>query len=191
MNNKAELIKKAAVTVILLFVFMTTLAFGVTEDYSTENDPLVSLSYINGVLTPSYERYVDEKVKSVSVDEIVSALMENESFRDYVASVIASQSNGGPSGSASSAEFVSLSLSAGKRVTANGKCEVIVRSGKAAAFCKTAGAVKDISANKTLQNGENVITGDLIEISYAGGSGIAALQNATEVLIRGEFTIGE
>ena len=101
MNNKAELIKKAAVTVILLAVFMTTLAFGVTEDYSTENDPLVSLSYINGVLTPSYERYVDEKVKSVSVDEIVSALMENESFRDYVASVIASQSNGGPSGSAS------------------------------------------------------------------------------------------
>ncbi len=43
MNNKAELIKKAAVTVILLAVFMTTLAFGVTEDYTTENDPLVCL----------------------------------------------------------------------------------------------------------------------------------------------------
>ena len=191
MKNKAEYIKKAAVTVILLTVFMTVFAFGVTEDYSTENDPLVSLSYINGVLTPSYERYVDEKVKSVSVDEIVAALMENESFRDYVASVIASQSGGGPSGSASSAEFVSLVLSAGKKITANGKCEIIVRSGKAAAFCKSAGAVKDVSANKTLSNGENVITGDLIEISYAGGAGVAALQNSTEVLIRGDFTIGE
>ena len=191
MNKKTEFIKKAAVTVILLTVFMSTFAFGVTEDYSTENDPLISLSYINGVLTPSFEKYVDDKVKSVSVDEIVAALMVDEGFKDYVASVIASQSGGGQSGSASSAEFVSLVLSAGKRITANGKCEVIVRSGKAAAFCKTSGVVKDISADKTLTNGENVITGDLIEVSYAGGAGIAALQNGTEVLIRGEFTIGE
>lgn len=191
MNKKTEFIKKAAVTVILLTVFMSTFAFGVTEDYTTENDPLVSLSYINGVLTPTFEKYVDDKVKSVSVDEIVSALMDNENFKDYVASVIAAQTGGGQPGSASSAEFVSLVLSAGKRIIANGKCEVIVRSGKAAAFCKTSGTVKDISANKTLSNGENVIIGDLIEISYAGGAGIAALQSSTEVLIRGEFTIGE
>ena len=191
MNRKTELIKKAAVMVILLAVFMTSLAFGVSEDYTTENDPLVSLSYINGVLTPSFEKYVDEKVKSVSVDEVVAALMKNDSFKDYVASVIAAQSGGGSSGSASSAEFISLTLSAGKRVIANGKCEVILRSGKAAAFCKSAGVVKDVSANKTLSNGENVITGDLIEISYADNAGIAALQNNTEVLVRGEFTIGE
>lgn len=191
MNKNVSLIKKAAVTVILLCVFMTTFAFGVTEDYSTENDPLISLSYINGVLTPQYERYVDDKVKSVSVDEIVSALMKNDSFKDYVASVIASQSSGSTPGSAVSAEFVSLSLSAGKRITANGRCEVIVRSGRAAAFCKTSGAIKDISANKTLSNGETVIIGDLIEISYADNAGIAALQSSTEVLIRGEFTIGE
>ena len=99
MNKKTEFIKKAAVTVILLTVFMSTFAFGVTEDYSTENDPLISLSYINGVLTPSFEKYVDDKVKSVSVDEIVAALMEDEGFKDYVASVIASQSGGGQSGS--------------------------------------------------------------------------------------------
>lgn len=191
MNKNVSLIKKAAVTVILLCVFMTTFAFGVTEDYSTENDPLISLSYINGVLTPQYERYVDDKVKSVSVDEIVSALMKNDSFKDYVASVIASQSSGSTPGSAVSSEFVSLSLSAGKRITANGRCEVIVRSGRAAAFCKTSGAIKDISANKTLSNGETVIIGDLIEISYADNAGIAALQSSTEVLIRGEFTIGE
>ena len=191
MDKRFELIKKVAVTVILLCVFMTTFAFGVTEDYTTENDPLVSLSYINGVLTPAYERYVDEKVKSVSVDEIVSALMENDSFKDYVASVIASQSSGGVSGSASSAEFVTLTLSAGKKITAVGRCEIIVRSGRASAFCRTAGVVKDISANKTLSNGEAVVTGDLIEISYSDNAGVAALQNGTEVLIRGEFSIGE
>ena len=190
MKRKTELIKKAAVTVILLAIFMTSFAFGVSEEYTTENDPLVSLSYINGVLTPSLERYVDEKVKSVSVEEVVAALMKNDSFKDYVASVIAAQS-GGSSGAASSTEFVSLTLSAGKRITANGKCEVIVRSGRAAAFCKTSGVIKDVSANKTLANGENVITGDLIEISYADNAGIAALQNSTEVLIRGEFTVGE
>ena len=190
MNKKTELIKKAAIAVLLLAVFMTSFAFGVSEEYSTENDPLVSLSYINGVLTPSFEKYVDEKVKNVSVDEIAAALMKNESFKDYVASVIAAQSSGG-SGYASSGEFVTLTLAAGKRVVANGRCEIIVRSGRAAAFCKNDGAVKDVSANKTLSNGESVINGDLIEISYADNAGVAALQSSTEVLIRGEFTIGE
>lgn len=189
--KKTEIIKKAAVTVILLTVFMSVFAFGVTENYTTEDDPLVSLSYINGVLTPSFERYVDEKVKSVSVDEIVSALMKNESFKDYVASVIAAQSAGSQAGTAVSSEFVSLKLAAGKKITANGRCELIVRTGRAAAFCATAGVVKDVSANKTLNNGENVITGDLIEISYADNAGVAALQDGTEILIRGEFKIGE
>lgn len=190
MMKNAEFIKKAAVTVIFLTVIMSSLAFGVTENYTTEDDPLVSLSYINNVLVPSYKSYVDGKVKDVSADEIVSALMKDESFKNYVTSVIASMSSGTP-GAASNTEFVTIVLDAGKKITAAGKCEIIVRSGRASAFCKTAGAVKDISAGKTLKNGEAVANGDLIEITYAENAGISALQSSTEVLIRGEFTVGE
>ena len=191
MKKNTELIKKAAVTVLVMTLFLTTFAFGVTEDYSTENDPLVSLSYINGVLTPSLEKYVDDKVKSVSADEVESALMKNDSFKEYIASVIASQTHGGTSGSSASDSFITLELSAGKRVTANGRCEIIVRSGQAAAVSKTDGAVKDLSANKTLSSGDTVVPGNLIEISYSDGSGVAALRTPTEILVRGEFTIGE
>ena len=88
MKKKTEMIKKAAVAVLAIVVFMTVLASGAAEEYSTENDPLVSLSYINGVLVPGFERYVDEKVQSVSAEEIVSELMSNDEFRQYVSSVI-------------------------------------------------------------------------------------------------------
>ena len=169
MKKKTEMIKKAAVAVLVIVVFMTVLASGAAEEYSTENDPLVSLSYINGVLVPGFEHYVDEKVQSVSAEEIVSELMSNEEFRQYVSSVIASMSHDS-SGTASSSEFI---------------------TGQAAAVCPSEGAVKDLSADRTLKNGDTVITGNFIEISYADGSGIVALQTTTEILVRGEFTVGE
>lgn len=191
MKSKAEFIKKVAVTVILLTVFMTSFAFGVSENYTTENDPLVSLSYINGVLTPAFEAYVDEKVKNVSADEVAAALMNNDSFKEYVASLIASQTHGGVSGSSDGEQFKTVELAAGKKIKANGKCEVIVRKGQAAVYCRTEGAVKDISAGKTLKNGDAAVLGNLIEISYAGDSGIISLLTPTEILIRGEFIVGE
>ena len=191
MKNNTELIKKAAVTVLVMTLFLTTFAFGVTEEYSTENDPLVSLSYINGVLTPSFEKYVDDRITSVSADEVAAALMKNDSFKEYIASVIASQTHGGTSGSSASENFITLELSAGKRITANGRCEIIVRTGQAAAVCKADGAVRDLSADKTLKTGDAIIPGNLIEITYSDGSGVTALHTPTEILVRGEFTIGE
>lgn len=191
MNKRIEFVKKAAVAIFALTVFMSSFAFGVSEDYTTENDPLVSLSYINGVLTPSFEKYVDDKVKNVSVEEIVSSLMNSEEFKQYVSSVVAAQAQTGTSGSSSSAEFITLQLAAGRKIVSHGKCEIIVRSGQAAAISVTDGAVKDLSANKILSNGEAVVTGNFIEISYADGSGVAALKTTTEVLVRGDFTVGE
>lgn len=191
MKRKAEFIKKTALTVIFLAVIMSSFAFGVTENYTTENDPLVSLSYINGVLTPAFEKYVDEKVKNVSVDEIAASLMNNESFKEYIASVIAAQTHGGVSGSSASEEFMTVELAAGKKITANGKCEIIVRKGQAAAFCTSDGAVKDLSANKILSNGDGVTLGNFIEISFSGDAGILSLYTPTEILIRGEFIVGE
>ena len=191
MKSKAEFIKKILLSAVCLAILMSTFAFGVTEDYTTENDPLVSLSYINGVLTPAFEKYVDEKVKSVSVDEIASSLMNNEAFKEYIASIIASQTHGGVSGSSASEEFMTVELAAGKKITANGKCEIIVRKGQASAFCTTDGAVKDLSAGKVLSNGDGVTLGNFIEISYSGDAGIISLHTATEILIRGDFIVGE
>ena len=191
MNKKIAFVKKTAAAVIALAVFMSLLTFGASDDYSTENDPLVSLSYINGVLTPNFEKYVDDKVKNVSVEEIVSSLMNSEDFRQYVSSVVASLAQSGSSGSSSSAEFMTLQLAAGRKIISHGKCEIIVRSGQAAAVSVTDGAVKDLSSGKTLKNGDPVAIGSFIEISYADGSGIAALRTTTEVLVRGDFTVGE
>ena len=191
MNDKIQIIKKAAIALVALTVIMSLFVFGTGNEYSTEDDPLVSLSYINGVMIPSIENYVDSKIKNVSVDEIADALMQNENFRQYVASIVASSGSGTVPGSAVSQDFIKLELSAGKRVTASGKCEIIVRSGHAAVFCKTEGAVKDLSADKVLKNGDEAPVGDLIVVTYAEGAGISSVYSPTEILIRGEFTVGE
>ena len=190
MKRVSEILKKTAVAAAALALLMTTFALGASDDYSTENDPLVSLSYINGVLTPAFEKYVDDRIQNVSAEEIAAALMNNDSFKEYVASVVSSSPQGGTSVPSSSAEFIKVNLDAGKRITASGKCELIVRSGEASVFCATDGAVKDVSASKTLSNGDGVILGDYIEISYADAAGIVSLRSGTEVLVRGEFTVG-
>ncbi len=196
MKNKITTIKKAASAVFMLVLFLTFFVSATDDAYVTENDPLVSLSYIENVLTPSIKSYVDGKVSNVTADEVAQALVNDQSFKDYVSQVVKDElknysfpSSG--SGSAS-AEFQSLNLSAGQKITALGKCELILQSGAATVFGPaSSGAVKDISANKTLNAGSSLTVGNYIEISYANGSGIAVIQNGTALLIRGEYTVAE
>ncbi len=196
MKSKIETIKKAASAVMMLVLFLTFFVSATDDAYVTENDPLVSLSYIENVLTPSLKDYVDGKVVGANAEEVAAALANDQNFRDFVSNVVREElenysfpSQGGTSASAS---FYTLNLGAGQKITALGKCELILQSGACAAFGPaSSGAVKDISANRTLSSGTALTVGNYVEISYADGSGIAALRDGTSLLIRGEYSVAE
>ncbi len=194
MKNKFTLIKKTAIAALMLVIFMTYFVSATNDAYVTENDPLVSLSYIENVLTPSIKSYVDGKVTDVSAEGVAASLMESSDFRDYISGIVKEElKNYSFSGSVSgSAEFSSVTLSAGQKITALGKCEMILQSGSCTVFGPvSSGAVKDLSAGKTLKSGSSLTVGNYVEISYADGSGIASLRAGTSLLIRGEYTVAE
>ena len=194
MKNRFTLIKKTATAALMLVIFMTCFVSATDDAYVTENDPLVSLSYIENVLTPSLKSYVDGKVTEVSADDVAAALVNSPDFKDYVSELVKEElKNYSFHGSgSSSSEFTALSLTAGQKITALGKCEMILQSGSCTVFGPaSSGAVKDLSAGKTLNSGSSLAVGNYVEISYADGSGIAALKNGTSLLIRGEYTVAE
>ena len=64
---KRILLKKICIT--MIFTFVTILCFsGSAAGPGTENDPLVSLSYVNDVLMPQFKSYVDSQVQQKSGD---------------------------------------------------------------------------------------------------------------------------
>lgn len=196
MKSKLETVKKAASAIMMLVLFLTFFVSATDDAYVTENDPLVSLSYIENVLTPSLKEYVDGRVSNVTADEIAAALVNDQNFKDYVAQIVQDElknySFPSSGGAAASSEFRTLNLAAGQKITALGKCELIMQSGACTVFGpSSSGAVKDLSADKTLRSGSALTVGNYVEISYSDGSGIAALRDGTTLLIRGEFSVAE
>ena len=194
MKSKLTLIKKVATAAMMLVLFLTCFVSATEDAYVTENDPLVSLSYIENVLTPSLKDYVDGKVTDVTAEQIAQSLKNDPDFRSYIAGIVKEELKNYPasSGSSASAEFASVSLAVGQKITALGKCEIILQSGACTVFGPgTSSAVKDLSAGKTLKSGASLTVGNYVEISYADGSGIAALRAGTSLLIRGEYTVAE
>lgn len=194
MKSKLTLIKKVATAAMMLVLFLTCFVSATEDAYVTENDPLVSLSYIENVLTPSLKEYVDGKVTDVTAEQIAQSLKNDPDFRSYIAGIVKDELKNYPSssGSSASAEFAAVSLAVGQKITALGKCEIILQSGACTVFGPgTSSAVKDLSAGKTLKNGASLTIGNYVEISYADGSGIAALRAGTSLLIRGEYTVAE
>ncbi|MEG2378046.1 MAG: hypothetical protein RSC43_06805 [Clostridia bacterium] len=125
-------------------------------EYGTDSDPLVSLSYINGVLKPDILRETDDKItsKASSVNSAVAAsdarisaalngfmdrntaqvtdAMKNEIAKKVVASV---PQNAKP------APFLSVTLAKGKSYALKPGSEIVLRSGSA----KASGALIDVT----------------------------------------------
>ena len=195
MKNKITMIKKIAGAALMLVLFLTCFVSATEDAYVTENDPLVSLSYIENVFMPSVKDYVDAKVSAGTADEVAGIIVNDPAFRSYVSDIVEEELKKyslQATGSSSVSEFVTVNLSVGQKITALGKCEIIMQSGACTVFGPaTSSAVNDLSSGKTLKSGSSLTVGNFVEISYADGSGIAALRAGTMILIRGEYSIAE
>ena len=195
MKNKITMIKKIAGAALMLVLFLTCFVSATEDAYVTENDPLVSLSYIENVFMPSVKDYVDAKVSAGTGDEVAGIIVNDPAFRSYVSDIVEEELKKyslQAAGSSSVSEFVTVGLSVGQKITALGKCEIIMQSGACTVFGPaTSLAVNDLSSGKTLKSGSSLTVGNFVEISYADGSGIAALRAGTMLLIRGEYSIAE
>ncbi|MBR1660397.1 MAG: hypothetical protein IJ705_08770 [Oscillospiraceae bacterium] len=157
--------KKARMKAILigLAVLLAVGAFSVyaATSYGSEEDPLITKSYLDGVVKAELEKTLRE--------ELETAIGEARS---------------------STEGFTLVTLSAGQRVTGGVGTEVLLRFGSASAYAYSSGdtALVDTTAASALNGGDTLLANHLYMVTIEG-NGFTAGSSDTKVLIHGSYTL--
>lgn len=159
--------------------------------YNSEDDPLVSLSYINEVITPAYDEKIDELTETVNelletVSDLTDALEESENKVAELESAI-----GTPSESALG-QYEVVYLKKGAKILADTPCEIILRSGSAIAVSITVNGLNNITDGSELLNAADIPLFNLLLVPRGGdGRGIQVTSEDAYVMVRGGYTVVE
>ncbi len=152
---------------VLIIVAAVVLGAGVgayaATTYGTQSDPLVTVSYLNETLRTEMTNQFDTQL-SQAVEEL-----ENR-FDNSLASA------GGA--------FKAVTLSSGQTLSASSGCEILYRSGSAAA----SGSLVDLSGGSAVSSGGSLSANHLYLVSDTN-SGVKA-SGSVSLMVRGTYTIG-
>ena len=157
------------VLVVLLLSSLLSMTVTVASGVGTDDDPLVTLSYLNDIFMEEVLDHVDDKI--------------DERNRD-IAKELGSQS-----GSASADTFTVVTLMNGQTLTGDIGCEVLLRVGTAICVAPSAPGLIDETTAGTLAGGGALVQNHLYMMTIEG-RGVLATADTTKLLVRGGYTIG-
>jgi len=160
--NKRKKVTIAAV--VLAVVLIAGVGVYAASSYGTRDDPLVAMSYLEDTLSP--------EILGDLQKELDAAIEKLSSELGYTAET-----------------YKLVTLSQGQSLTGRVGCEVILRSGSAAALVPSSQGLADTTAGTAVSGGDAVQTNHLYMVG-AEGCGITATAGSTRVLVRGSYTIG-
>ncbi|MBP3654477.1 MAG: hypothetical protein J6J04_03480 [Oscillospiraceae bacterium] len=147
----------------VLFCLILTAFGGITAYAATtlgsEEDPLITLSYLNEVLRPELEAKTTETANA-AVEEL-----EAQIDAEY------------------SGAFQAVSVAAGKNMTCEAGCEVLVRSGDV----RVSGAVLDLTTGETVTENTGLYAHHLY--MTAEDDAIFTAVTETALMVRGEYVL--
>ena len=186
-------------TCVLVAVLMIAGMAAVAAEYGSQSDPLVTLSYIEQILLPqsrqqvdqqleeylnSYDgdltgitddvkAYIDKKLRSFAsgevdeelVDAIAAAVVEQMGDRELV-----------------QAQWATVELDSGDKITCGAGCQIILRSGKATANT----TLMDMSDGETLAAGKSLASNHLYVVR--SDAQCFTLNRDSVLLICGSYT---
>lgn len=190
--NKFRIIACAS-AVAMLTTALSIMVEGDAPVYDSAADPLVSLSYINEVVIPSYDAKLAEL--NAKLDTLVrsnTALSsENTALKartdelvkkiDELEEKLAKPSDSG---------YSVVLLTKGQKLMAETPCEIILRSGSAIAVSITTNGLNDITDGTELSNAVSVpLYHQLIVPRGGDGRGIQITGADAYVMVRGGYNI--
>lgn len=173
--------------------------------YSSEDDPLISLSYINKVLIPQIKEMITDTLAGVELgDIIVTAPPEVTEAPETTEAPVTTEAPETteepnpvfPEGTVNTgSQYVVVNLKEGEILFASvNACEVIVRSGKATVVSPFTvkweeQGVSDTTDGAELYNDMAVPTNHTIIIPRDDGRGIAVGEGGAWIMVRGDFIV--
>ncbi len=154
-------------SILVLCVVIFTVGSFATGDsvYSTANDPLVSLSYV-------------EDLKEQIVTELY-AKVDSDALVDYL----------------KSSSFTFERLYKGQQLIATGSCEIVLRSGKGNAIITSPANIaagvgfSDMTAAAEVTNGMAVAKNHLLLASAGDGRMIEVTSDVAYFMVRGDYSV--
>ena len=178
MKTKTKLI--CALLCIALVVGVAYAAAG------SENDPLITLSYLTDVFKPQVtaemETMVEEKSTELTTrfDELIGSfeLKEDES----------GEAEGGESVEVQPSVFEVITLSKGQILTGDIGCEIMLRVGTAQCVSSGSTGLIDVTEAGVLADGDSLVKNHLYMVTINTRT-VEATANTVKVLVRGDYTI--
>ena len=154
--------RKALYSIILVFllIFAALSANIATAEPGGDDDPIISLSYIEKNLIPELKAYVDAKISAIG--------------------------QSGSSGKAAAFEVVEIKQ--GQKLIAEAGTELILRMGSATIIATEKGGIADTTAGYDLPNLTPMPSNHLLIVPLADGRGFVA-QTDIIVMVKGGYSI--
>ena len=165
--------KIAAAALCVCFLF--TAAYAANAGAGGQNDPLITLSYLNGTYTQQVKTMVDQTVTARKAE------ME-QSLRDILAG------QGGSAAPGGSGVFTVVTLSQGQSLVGDVGCEVMLRVGSAVCAAPDSVGIIDTTSGTVLASGQALEANHLYMVTISGRS-VTANAPTVKVLARGPYSI--
>lgn len=159
----------ALLLVLAMILGAMNLTVSVAAEPGSEQDPLVTLSYLNDTFLNTIMGKVDQKIAARNAE-------------------IVKQLGGQVSGTESTDTFTVVTMTQGQILTGDIGCEVMLRVGTAACVSPSAPGLIDETSAGTLNNGGALEKNHLYMMTIEG-RGVQATAATTKLLVRGTYTI--
>ena len=159
----------------LLIIVLTIGALGMSVSLAaepgTDQDPLITLSYLNDTFMKEIMAKVNEKIAG-----------RNTQIAQQISEEIAGE------GSGVAETFAVVTLTKGQVLTGGIGCEVMLRVGTASCVSPSNPGLIDQTDGKTLGNGSALVQNHLYMMTIEG-RGVKATADTTKLMVRGAYTI--
>ncbi len=163
------------------------------QAYSSADDPLISLSYINDVLLPQIVELIQKNNRGEDIGEVVVTTPEETTVTEPPVTEPPVEY---PDGTAhTNGYYAVVQVGAGETLYASvNACEVIVRAGDTSVLSPFTvkyeeQGLSDTTEGKELYNGENIPKNHTILIPRDDGRGVSVGEGGAWLMVRGDYRI--
>lgn len=146
-----------------------------------ENDPLVTLSYLEQTVLP-------DVVNQVEAKSVIRQVELEKALDDKIAQYKLEVAGLAGSGTGSSASYTVVTLSSGQTMSLEVGCEVLLRIGSVKVNAATSPALIDVSAGGSVNNGASLTTNHLYMATISDRT-LTPTSATVKLLVRGGYSV--
>ncbi len=191
--NRIKIFSLAAAFSLTLTAF-PMLVHGDEAVYNPEDDPLVSLSYITEIVTPAYDKKIEELNDTITtLTETLTELYEKLSeYELIIENLEARLDEEEPADESAANHFEVVYLNKGAKIMAESPCEIVLRSGSAIVVSIVANGLSDMTDGTELLNTANIPLNHHLLVPRGGdGRGIEITSEEAYIMVRGDYSVVE